>query len=375
MTALTFHPLADLFPLIEGADFKELVADVHAHGVREAVWIYQDKVLDGRNRWLASQAAGVDCPMRPYTGDDPVGFVISLNLKRRHLDTSQRAMIAARLANMRQGERTDLPSIDGRSISQEDAAALLNVGLKSVERAKIVREQGEPGLIHAVERGEVSVSGAVEQIRRGIVTGVGMHPYAERGLDLYETPPEATRALLDVESFDGAIWECASGRGAISRVLREAGYHVVATDLADYGCPDASGGVDFLAQTSAPNGVTTILTNPPFMHANEFVRHALTLVPRVVMLLRLLFLETAGRSDILDGGQLARIYVFRERIQTHRDGWEGPRSSNPMALAWFVWERNHRGLIELQRISRHAREAPPPDDPFHIPEFMRRAAP
>jgi hypothetical protein len=88
-------------------------------------------------------------------------------------------------------------------------------------------------LIEAVECGEI------EQIRRGIITGVGMCPHAERGLDLYETPPEATRALVDVESFDGTIWECANGRSAISRVLREAGYRVIATDIADYGCPDA----------------------------------------------------------------------------------------------------------------------------------------
>jgi hypothetical protein len=370
--ALPFHPLANLFPLIEGEDFEDLVADIRANGVHEPVWIYQGKILDGRNRYLAAQVAGVECPTREYTGDDPLGFVISLNLKRRHLDTSQRAMIAAKLANMRQGERTDLPSFEGKSVSQEQAAKLLNVGLASVERAKVVRDSGDLALIEAVEAGQVSVAGAVERIHRGIVTGVAMDPHAERGHDLYETPPVATRALLDVESFDGVIWECANGRGAISRVLRAAGYPVVATDLVDYGVEGARGGVDFLAQPAAPDGVTTILTNPPFMHANDFVRHALRLAPRVVMLLRLLFLETAGRSDILDGGQLARVYVFRERIQTHRDGWDGPRSSNPMALAWFCWDRNHQGPIELRRISRHGDEAPP--HLLDIPPCLPRAA-
>src|SRR4051794_1814510 len=99
MTTYDFHPLADIFPLMEGADCEELVADVRAHGVREP-WLYQGEILDGRNRYLAAIAAGVPCPTRIYEGDDPVGFVISLNLKRRHLDTSQRAMIAAKLANM-----------------------------------------------------------------------------------------------------------------------------------------------------------------------------------------------------------------------------------------------------------------------------------
>src|SRR5262249_46930029 len=150
--------------------------------------------------------------------------------------TSQRAMIAATLANMRQGERTDLPSIEGKFVSQEQAATLLNVGTASVERAKIVQNSGDPELIAAVEAGELSVSGAAERIRRGIVTGVGMHPYADRGVDLYETPAPAVRALLKEESLDGPIWEPACGPGAIVRVLRAAGHRVIATDLVDYGC-------------------------------------------------------------------------------------------------------------------------------------------
>jgi hypothetical protein len=218
-------------------------------------------------------------------------------------------------------------------------------------------------------RFERTLEQAQEQCRRicerqegGIVTGVAMDSYAERGMDLYETPPGATRALLDVESFTGTIWEPANGRGAISNVLRSAGYRVAATDLVEYGLSDALGGVDFLKQTSAPEGVQTILTNPPFMHADDFVRHALKLVPHVVMLLRLLFLESEGRSDILENGQLKRVYVFRGRIEMHRDGWTGPRESNPMAFAWFMWNRNHQGPATLHRISSIDDQAPPLDE-------------
>ena len=75
--------------------------------------------------------------------------------------------------------------------------------------------------------------------------------------------------------------------------------------------------MDFLAQTAAPKNAGTIITNPPFMLATEFVRHALELVPRVVMLLRLAFLEGVGRGDVLDGGQLARVHVFRVYFPYH----------------------------------------------------------
>jgi hypothetical protein len=143
--------------------------------------------------------------------------------------------------------------------------------------------------------------GAADRIRRSNKTGVAMSPHAERADDFYRTPECAVNALLKVESFNGPIWECACGDGAIVNVLRQAGHKVIATNLIDYGCPDSTTGVDFLMERRAPDGVDTILTNPPFMHANAFVRHALTLAPRVVMFLRFLFIESQKRCDIIDG--------------------------------------------------------------------------
>ena len=157
---------------------------------------------------------------------------------------------------------------------------------------------------------------------------------------------------MAAEPLDGSIWEPANGRGAISDVLRAAGFHVIATDPADYGVQDARGGVDFLAQTAAPDGVTTILTNPPFMYANEFVRHALTLVPRVAFLLRLAFLEGVGRSDIIEGGQLARVYVFRESIADDASGWLDRTTCNQQHNAASV-VRLERGSSGPHRIAAH----------------------
>lgn len=98
MTALQFHPLADIFPLVEGAEFDELVADIKLHGLHEPVVLFGGKVLDGRNRLRACEAANVAPTYTVYTGDDPVSYVVSLNLRRRHLNESQRAMVAAKLA-------------------------------------------------------------------------------------------------------------------------------------------------------------------------------------------------------------------------------------------------------------------------------------
>src|SRR5262245_16728448 len=155
---LEFHPLADLFPLIEGEDFDALVADVRANGLLEPVVIFDDKILDGRNRYRACQAAGIEPTFSPYQGDDPVAFVISMNLRRRHLDESQRSMVAAKLATLKDGQRAD--EVAGTSI--EVAAGLLNVGRASVERAKAVQRAGATELVQAVEQGTVSVSAAAD---------------------------------------------------------------------------------------------------------------------------------------------------------------------------------------------------------------------
>jgi hypothetical protein len=176
---------------------------------------------------------------------------------------------------------------------------------------------------------------------------------SERKNDLYESPPEAVRALLKAESLPPVIWEPACGPGSIVRVLRASGHRVVASDLVDYESPDQDhAGWDFLSERALPPLVQAIVTNPPFKNASEFVAHALDLCPRVIMLLRLAFLESARRTLILDGGSLARVHVFKNRLpMMHRDGWDGPKVSNPTAFAWFVWDCDHKGPTELHRIS------------------------
>jgi ParB-like chromosome segregation protein Spo0J len=155
---LPYHALANIFPLLEGAEFDELVADVRDNGLLEPIVVYDDQILDGRNRFRACKAAGIEPTVTVYQGDDPVAYVISLNLRRRHLDESQRAMVAAKLATLKDGQRADL--IEGLPIGR--ASDLLNVGERSVARAREVQEHGAPELQRAVERGDVSVSAAAD---------------------------------------------------------------------------------------------------------------------------------------------------------------------------------------------------------------------
>jgi hypothetical protein len=177
---------------------------------------------------------------------------------------------------------------------------------------------------------------------------------SERGLDLYETPACATRALLHFERdhMPRRIWEPACGRGAISRVLEDEGFQVQSSDLVDYKYPGAVSGLDFLTadKEHAIAKVTDgIVTNPPYYLAARsapFVARAVEIAAYVAMLLRIAFLEGAQRLKLTSGA--VRVYVASRRLpMMHRDGWDGPKASSAMAFAWFVWDARHSGPTQL----------------------------
>ena len=99
-----FHEYANLFPMLTGETLNALRQDIHIHGVREPVVFLNGAILDGRNRYACAIELGIDFPSVEITGADPLAFVISHNLHRRHLTESQRASIAARVANMQRGD-------------------------------------------------------------------------------------------------------------------------------------------------------------------------------------------------------------------------------------------------------------------------------
>ncbi len=165
---LPFHPLANLFPMIEDDKFDELVSDIKANGLREEIVLFDGQILDGRNRYRAGMLADIvpvdglgEC-FRQFDGErdgDPLAFVLSKNLSRRHLNDDQRRMVAARLVTMGRGRPSlDKPAECGIKVS--DAAALANTDAAGTERARTVETRGTPELKAAVDRGKLSVNAA-----------------------------------------------------------------------------------------------------------------------------------------------------------------------------------------------------------------------
>ena len=158
------HPYANLFPMMDRETLRELTASVRDDGLEQPIITLDGKILDGRNRALACANAKVKPVYAEYEGDDPLGYVLRTNLHRRHLTTSQRAAVAAELANMKVGKPEANSANLQDNVSSADAAEALNVSERSVNAARKVKE-ADPELHEAVKAGEVSVSAAEKQVR------------------------------------------------------------------------------------------------------------------------------------------------------------------------------------------------------------------
>jgi len=164
MTDYDLHDLCKLFPPMPEDQFNSLIDSIRDHGLLTPIMLHEGKILDGRHRYKACINLGIEPSFEEYEGEDALGYVIALNLSRRHLDESQRAMIGARIANMKLGDNQHKEGgpIEPPSLSNKDAAKRMSVGRESVKRAKKVLEHGTQELADAVDSGKIAVSVAAK---------------------------------------------------------------------------------------------------------------------------------------------------------------------------------------------------------------------
>ena len=421
------HPYAKLFPMLSDADGAGLRLDLSENGQRERIILLDGMILDGRNRQRQLEALGLVDGTVPPDGDDlwisryrrfnpaqdgdPLAFVLSLNLHRRHLSESQRAMVAADLANLGQGARTDLaqsgaadssqPSANLPKVSQGDAADMLHVSTRSVTAATRVREHGAEELIDAVKDGNVAVSTAAdiaslpvgEQLailsnrdpkafKQAVRDLRANQPRDARSLmnsrvqppddlDYSPTPPWATRALLRIvlphlgQSLKGkTVLEPACGEGHISAVLAEAKPLAIwASDIWDYSVDGVSphgwvGVRDYLDGSAPSDGVDWVITNSPFgTKAEAFALRALAEAEvGVAMFVRLGWLASNGRYERLFSQHPPTLLaIFAEDVPLHMGRWE-PNGSTASDYIWIIWIKGEA-----------------PRAPFWIPPGQRKA--
>jgi hypothetical protein len=259
-----------------------------------------------------------------------------------------------------------------KNVSDGNGFTAAEAGLdrKEIHEARKLRdaEAKEPGIVERAIAARLLSGLNPSRANLRAAVGTASATAEERGRNFYETPIEATHALLVLERFQFEIWEPACGKGAISRVLIAAGYDVHQSDIEDRGSVGQDGViqnvVDFMEtkRTAADDSVIQmdfkgrpdIVTNPPYgADLNAFVAHALRehRPRKMAMLLNLNFVcgfDDPDRNFVMDEMRPARIHVFTRRLpMMHRDGWTGPEASSRMNTAWFVWEEPNE---------RHARE-------------------
>lgn len=171
------HKLAGYFPILEGEEFEMLVEDIRKNGQLEPIVLYKGEILDGVNRYRACERLGIEPISEEYTGDDPLSYVVSINIRRRHMDKSQRAMLATEMlpefeeeAKERQGKRVDLTlGSDDHNVSfgrsRENVASIFGVSGPTIQRAKRIKEEA-PGKVPAIVSGKESIFAVDEELRQ-----------------------------------------------------------------------------------------------------------------------------------------------------------------------------------------------------------------
>lgn len=176
MIDLEFHDAANIFPL-DDEHLDELAADIKAHGQRVAIELFEGKILDGRRRWQACKIAGVEPITMQVSPEDPVAYVLSLNLHRRHLSTGQAASCSVRAEKLQEKLRAEATERQkaGRPDSlgvpdncpeppkgdtRDKIGEQFGISGKSHERAKKVHATGIPELVEALDKGKISVNKA-----------------------------------------------------------------------------------------------------------------------------------------------------------------------------------------------------------------------
>ncbi|EEE06871.1 ParB N-terminal domain-containing protein [Burkholderia dolosa] len=202
VTALQLHPLCTLFPRLDGAEFDALKADIAANGQRQAIIVHDGLILDGGNRYRACIEAGINPRIEQYGGADPLAFVLSANLHRRHLTPGQQAAIVAAATNWLEahGHGGDRKSDQSATLHLETVADRATQSGASVRTQKMADKvaKSDPDLVKKVAHGEVTLPQAVKQVEKA------------------QRPRRAQATLADAGEHESAV-ELAARTDAVAR--------------------------------------------------------------------------------------------------------------------------------------------------------------
>ncbi|MBT9174579.1 MAG: hypothetical protein DDT22_00239 [candidate division WS2 bacterium] len=178
--------------------------------------------------------------------------------------------------------------------------------------------------------------------------GASSHSNTERAIhDYYATEPKAVRLLLEMERFEGTIWECACGEGSLSNEMIKLGYKVRSSDLINRGYGEV---FDFLSVENQHTNYN-IITNPPYKYANEFILKAMQILEidkKVAFFLPIRYTEGKGRKKIFLKYPPKVVYISSSRLKCAMNGKFDEMTGSAVSYAWFVWEKGFTGDTKLK---------------------------
>lgn len=216
-TNYEYHPVANIFPMMSDDEFAALVEDIRANGQRQPIYLHENRIIDGRNRYRACQQLGIAPNVVEWDGEGSlVSFVVSLNLQRRHLSSSQKATVgldilpmleeeAARRRKETEGrpsnseklvqifEQVSEPQCERIPASVEQAAQMVGTNRQYVSDAKKLRDEA-PELLERVRSGELTIPQAKTELKRAEVK--------QRLEEVVAREAEAPTGLFDVVVID-----------------------------------------------------------------------------------------------------------------------------------------------------------------------------
>jgi len=192
--------------------------------MRQPLTLFEGKILDGRNRAEAAKRTGLlFIPIEEFEGtfEQARDYVISLNLIRRHLDTGQRAMIAAQLAKLSHGGDRSKPQNCG--LPAKDAANQLKVSTRSVETAKAVRK-ADPALAEEVKQGKTKLAKAAKIVAKKVpAAGEGGGAKKRGGEEAKRHDERMKSARYKLEAFVRDYQDMAEWKGLVETIKKQLG--------------------------------------------------------------------------------------------------------------------------------------------------------
>ena len=176
---ISVHPAADLFPMLSDTELADLAKDIKEHGLVHPVVMFKGVLLDGRNRLAACKIAEVEPTFIEYDGDDPIAFVVSVNILRRQLNPSQRGGVGVEIEALRAIEAKERQRLSkGRGVkgvvnlpqvntgkARDQAAAMVGVSGAMIQRAKTIKK-ADPKAFKQIMAGKVTINKVYSKMRK-----------------------------------------------------------------------------------------------------------------------------------------------------------------------------------------------------------------